>query len=202
MTKLEYGIHPTAIIHPEAIISEKIFVGPNTVIGKCVIGDETIIYGNCYIFDNTTIGKNVTIMPNTTIGGTGYGYEKNEENEFELFPHIGGVQIENNVDIGANTCIDRGTLGNTIIGSGSKIDNLVHIAHNVAIGKNCAIIAHSMIGGSTIINDNSWVAPSSCLRDGISIGKNSIVGLGAVVVKTIPENETWIGNPAKKIERK
>ena len=141
-------------------------------------------------------------MPNTTIGGTGFGYEKNTDGEFELFPHIGGVRIEKNVDIGANTCIDRGTLGNTIIGAGSKIDNLVHIAHNVKIGRNCAIIAHSMIGGSTVINDNCWVAPSACVRDGISIGSNSIIGLGSVVVKPIPDNEVWAGNPARKFEKK
>jgi len=200
--KMKYGIHPTAIIDENAVIAKETFIGPNTVIGNCNIGRGTIIYGNCFLFDNTTIGENVTIMPNTTIGGTGFGYEKNAQGEFELFPHIGGVQIDNNVDIGSNTCIDRGTLGNTIIGSGSKIDNLVHIAHNVIIGKNCAVIAHAMIGGSTVIYDNSWIAPSACLRDGIIIGKNAIVGLGAVVVKNIPENETWMGNPAKKYESK
>lgn len=195
--EIEYSIHSTATVHKNAVIGKNVHIGPNCVIGNCTIGDNTIIYGNVFIFDKVTIGKNVTIMPNTTVGGVGFGYEKNENGEFELFPHIGGVIIEDFVDIGASTCIDRGTLGNTIIGRGTKVDNLVHIAHNVKIGENCAIIAHAMIGGSTIIKSNSWVAPSTALREGISIGANATVGLGAVVLKSIPDNEVWVGNPAK-----
>jgi len=112
---------------------------------------------------------------------------------------VGGVIIEDNVDIGANTCIDRGTLGHTYIKEGAKIDNLVHIAHNVIIGRNTTVIANAMIGGSTIIGDNVWIAPSSTLRDGITIGNSSTVGLAALVTKTIPENEVWAGFPAKLI---
>lgn len=194
--KTVYGIHPSAIISKDAVISDKVYIGPNTVIEKCIIGENVIIHGNCFLFDKVTIGNNVTIMPNTTIGGVGFGYERNEAGEFELFPHLGGVIIEDDVDIGANTAIDRGTLANTIIGSGTKIDNLVHISHNVNIGKNCAIIAHAMIGGSTIIGDDSWVAPTTSIRDGLNIGKNTVVGLGAVVLKNIPDNEVWFGNPA------
>jgi UDP-3-O-[3-hydroxymyristoyl] glucosamine N-acyltransferase len=192
------GIHPSSTIHPEAVIGKNVYIGPNCSIGKSVIGDNTIIHGNVYIFDKVSIGQHVTIMPNSTIGGVGFGYEKNDQGEFELFPHIGGVVIDDFVDIGANTCIDRGTLGNTIIGRGTKVDNLVHIAHNVKIGKNCAIIAHAMIGGSTRIKDDCWVAPTSCIRDGITIGTKATVGLGAVVVKSIPDTEIWIGNPAKQ----
>lgn len=194
--EMGYGIHPSAVINRDAKISDKVYIGPNTVIGKCVIGENVIIHGNCFLFDKVTIGNNVTIMPNTTIGGVGFGYERNETGEFELFPHLGGVIIEDNVDIGANTSIDRGTLANTEIGRGTKIDNLVHISHNVKIGKNCAIIAHAMIGGSTVIGDNSWVAPTTSIRDGLNIGKNTVVGLGAVVLKNIPDNEIWFGNPA------
>ncbi|MBK9222913.1 MAG: UDP-3-O-(3-hydroxymyristoyl)glucosamine N-acyltransferase [Saprospiraceae bacterium] len=195
---ITYGIHPTAIIHEEAQISSKVYIGPNCIIGKCIIGDDVVIYGNCYLFDDVQIGNHTTIMPNSTIGGIGFGYERNADSEFELFPHLGGVIIEDHVDIGANTCIDRGTLGNTIIKSGTKIDNLVHIAHNVVIGKNCAVIALAMIGGSTVIGDNCWVAPASTLRDGIKIGTGSTIGIGALVLKEIPDNETWIGVPAKK----
>ncbi len=192
------GIHPTAVVDDRAQIGNNVYIGPNCTIGNCIIGDNSVIYGNVFIFDNVKIGRHVTIMPNSTIGGVGFGYERNDKEEFELFPHIGGVEIQDFVDIGANTCIDRGTLGNTIIGKGTKIDNLVHIAHNVRIGNNCALIAHAMIGGSTRISDNCWVAPTSCVRDGITIGTKAVVGLGAVVVKPIPDNETWIGNPAKQ----
>lgn len=198
ISKTEFGVHSSCVIDKEAIISKDVYIGPNTVIGKCTIGQNVIIHGNCFLFDKVVIGDNVTIMPNTTIGGVGFGYEKNEEGEFELFPHLGGVIIENDVEIGSNTCIDRGTLGDTFIGRGTKIDNLVHISHNVKIGANSAIIAHAMIGGSTSIDENSWIAPCASVRDRISIGKNTTIGLGSVVVKNIPDNEIWFGNPALK----
>src|SRR5690606_230154 len=124
--------------------------------------------------------RNVTINAGTVIGAEGFGYQRNENGEFEKFPHIGGVIINDNVDVGSNTSIDRGALGNTIIGEGAKIDNLVHIAHNVKVGKHAAVIAHAMIGGSSVIGDYSWVAPNSAIRDQISIGNRVTVGLGAV----------------------
>lgn len=88
--KTVYGIHPSAIINRDAVISDKVYIGPNTVIEKCIIGENVIIHGNCFLFDKVTIGNNVTIMPNTTIGGVGFGYERNEVGEFEFFPHLGG----------------------------------------------------------------------------------------------------------------
>lgn len=194
------GIHPTAVIHPEASISELSYIGPNTYIGKCKIGKGTIIHGNCYLYDNTTIGDYVTIHAGTVIGADGFGYQRNESGEFEKFPHIGGVIIGNNVDIGSNTSIDRGALGNTIIEDGAKIDNLVHIAHNVRVGKHSAVIANTMVGGSTVIGAYSWVAPSVALRDQIQIGDHSTVGMGAVVTKSIPDGETWTGSPAKPLD--
>lgn len=194
------GIHSSAIIHPSAVIHESSYIGPNTYIGNCIIGRNTVIHGNCYLYDNTQVGDNVTIHAGTVIGAEGFGYQRNEKGEFEKFPHIGGVIIGNNVDIGSNTSIDRGALGNTIIGEGAKIDNLVHIAHNVKVGKHSAVIAHAMIGGSTLIGDYSWVAPTVALRDQIAIGDHVTVGMGAVVTKNIPEGETWTGSPAKKLQ--
>lgn len=195
-----WGIHPTAYVHPEAIVNKKSHIGPFTYIGKCEINEGCIIYGHNYIYDNVKIGKNVIIHAGTVIGADGFGYEKNTDGELEKFPHIGGVIIEDDVEIGSNTCIDRGTLGNTQIGYGVKIDNLVHIAHNVIIGKHTAVIANSMIGGSTKIGDYSWIAPSASLRDTIQIGNKVTVGVAAVVTKSIPDNETWTGNPAKPLD--
>ena len=192
-------IHKTAIIHPEASIGSNVSIGVNCYIGKCVINENTEIHGNCYIYDNVFIGKNVTIQANTTIGSEGFGYEKDENGIWEKFPHIGGVVIEDFVEIGSNNTIDRGTIGDTIIRKYAKIDNLVHIAHNVEIGQNSMIIANSMIGGSSKIGSNTWIAPSSTIRDGLVIGNNVVVGMAALVTKNIPNNETWIGNPARKL---
>jgi UDP-3-O-[3-hydroxymyristoyl] glucosamine N-acyltransferase len=133
-------------------------------------------------------------------GPVGFGYSRNEKGELEKFPHLGGVVIEDDVDIGSNTSIDRGTLGNTLIRQGAKIDNLVHIAHNVVVGKHAAVIAHAMIGGSTVIGDYGWVAPSAALMNGIAIGTYATVGLGAVVTKDIPADETWAGIPARPLK--
>lgn len=196
--EIKYQIHPSAIIHPDARIAKNCSIGAFTYIGNCEVKEGTIIDGNCYIYDNVVIGKNVKIKAGVIIGGGGFGYVRNTEGHFEKFPQIGGVIIEDDVEIGSNSCIDRGALGNTIIGEGTKIDNLVQIAHNVVVGKHTAITANSTIAGSTVIGDCTWVAPSATFLDQISIGENVTVGIGSVVTKNIPDNETWIGSPAMK----
>lgn len=198
--KTIFEIHPTTVLHPEAVIHPNVYIGPFNIIGKVIIGENTVIKSHCFIADQTIIGNNVTIQHNSTIGSDGFGYSKNEIGELEKFPHIGGVIIEDFVEIGSNTCIDRGTLGNTIIKKGAKIDNLVHIAHNVEIGENCCIVANAMIGGSTKIENNTWISPSSSLRDGIIVGQGSTLGMGAVLMKSQPSETIWTGNPAKELK--
>ena len=197
--KIEYGIHPTASVHKEAKINEKVYIGPFTYVGKSEIDEGTIIHGNCFVFDNVKIGKNVSINAGSIIGSEGFGYELNEKNEYEKFIHIGGVEIHDNVDIGANTCVVRGALANTIIGEGTKIDNLVHIGHNAIIGKHCIITANNMVGGSVRIEDHSWLGPSSSTLNQLTLAKNSYAGLGSVITKNLPSGEVWAGNPAVPI---
>jgi UDP-3-O-[3-hydroxymyristoyl] glucosamine N-acyltransferase len=194
--KIKFQIHPTAIIHPEAKISENCHIGPFNYIGRCEISEGTVIQSNCFINDNVTIGKNVIIDTGTVIGNDGFGFQRNKDGVLEKFPHIGGVIIKDNVEIGSNSSIDRGSLGYTIIEEGSKIDNLVHISHNVKVGKHCVIIANTVIGGSTVIGDYSWVSPSVTILDQLSTGNKVTIGVGAVVTKNIPDNETWTGSPA------
>jgi len=201
--QVEYKIASSAKIAKEIVIGKRIKIGENVVIEKnCEIGENVIIGNNNVICAGTKIRNNVVIGHNNTIGGVGFGYEKDSKGIFHLIQHLGGVIIEDNVEIGNNTCIDKAVLGDTIIGAGTKVDNLVHIAHNVIIGSNCAIIANSMIGGSTVIKDGAWIAPSAALRDGLYVEKNSVIGLGAVLTKSTSENEIWAGNPAKKFEKK
>ncbi len=191
-------ISPSAVIHENATLDRrKVYIGHFSVIGKCKIGENVVIKNNVVIEDNVIIGNNVVIESGTVIGKDGFGYSKNPlTNEYIKFPHKGKVIIEDDVEIGANTCIDRGALSDTIIKKGSKIDNLVHIAHNVEIGENSIIIAGSVIGGSTKVGKNSWLAPSVTLRNGIDIGENVVVGLGSVVTKDLESDKTYSWFPA------
>jgi len=194
-----YGVHPTAVIHPDAKIDSKVSIGPFCYIGKSQIGEGAVLEGHCYIYDNVTIGRNVMLHAGAVIGGDGFGYSRTKSNSFEKFPHVGGVVVEDDVEIGANACIDRGTLGMTLIKQGAKIDNLVHIAHNVVIGKNAAVIAHSQIAGSVVVGDNAWIAPSATVSNVGTIGEGAYIGIGAVVTQSVNDGEKVFGNPAKPL---
>jgi UDP-3-O-[3-hydroxymyristoyl] glucosamine N-acyltransferase len=197
------GIASTASIAPGVILGDQVTIGHNVVIENgCTIGNHTSIGHNTVIFSHTQIGHHVSIGSNCTIGGNGFGYEKNNEQQYEMLPHIGNVIIHDHVEIAHNVCIDRAVLSSTVLHENVKVDNLVHIAHNVVIGKNSLIIANSMIGGSTVIGENVWVAPSSSIINKITIGNNALVGMGAVVIKPVNEGETVIGNPARPLQKK
>ena len=203
LNKQEYSISKTAVIKNPVIFKNKdlIFIGENVVIEKnVVIGDNVIIDHNSVIKEGTIIKNNVSIGSNCTIGGVGFGYEKNENNEYKLINHIGNVVLKNNVEIGNNSTIDRGVLGSTILYENVKVDNLVHIAHGVIIHKNSMIIANAMIAGSTTIGENSWVAPSSSIINKVNIGEKSVIGMGAVVIKNLDNESTVVGNPARIIK--
>lgn len=193
-------IDSSAIISPEAEINQDVSIGARTFIGKCKIGEGTIIDGNCYIYDNVTIGENVKIKAGAVIGGDGFGYVEDEDGTIIHFPHVGGVIIGNNVSVGSNTCIDRGTLGNTLIEDNVKIDNLVHIAHNVTIKNSCYITANTTIAGSATINEKSWLSPTSTIVDKIKVGSNVTIGAGAVQLRSTRNNVTHVGNPAVSIK--
>lgn len=197
--KLVAQIHPTAFVHEDAIIGENVYVGPFTYIGKCSIGSNCIIWGNCYIQDGVEMHNNVEIHAGCVIGDIGSGYAKKDNGEYVKFPHIGGLILEENVEVGALTYINRGALSDTIVRRGAKIGNAVCIGHNVEIGENTIVIANSVVAGSTKLGKNVYVAHSSTLRNGLEIGDNVTIGMGAVVTKNIENNNTYLGNPAEEI---
>lgn len=181
-------------------IGTNVYIGHNCFIGKDVsIGNDVVIKNNVSIEGKVIIGNNTIIHSGVVIGSDGYGYYQNEEGKNIKVPHYGGVVIGQNVEIGANTCIDRGTLDNTVIGDNVKISNLCHIAHNVEICDNCLITAGSVITGSTIIKENTYIAPGAIIRNQLIVGENSLVGMGAVVIKDIEDNKVVAGVPAKVI---
>ena len=200
--KPEIGIHPTAIIHNEARIGNDVSIGAYCVIGKATIDDGCIIDSYVRIYDDVVIGNHCNIKAGAVIGGAGFGFERDENGNKFRFPQIGSVRIGNDVEIGSQTCIDRGALSDTIIGDHTKINNLCHIAHNNKIGRNVTVTGCVNLSGGNIIEDNVWIAPNSSIVGYVHIGENSTIGMGAVVVKDVPANEVWVGNPARKLEKK
>jgi len=195
-------IHPTAIIDKEAKIGKDVTIGAYCVIGKAVIGDRCNLDSNVRVYDDTVMGKGCVIKSGAVLGGAGFGYERDADGNKFRFPQIGQLIMGDYVEVGANTCIDRGALADTIIGDYTKINNLCHIAHNNKIGRNVSITGCVNVSGSNVIDDDVWIAPNSSIRGWVHIGKGATVGMGAVVVKDIPEGETWVGNPAHKMVRK
>lgn len=197
---LSHFISNSARIDSSVTYSEDIYIGHNVIIESgCTFGKQVFIGHNTVIHSGTIVSDHVKIGCNNTIGSVGFGYEKNEDGEWEVIPHVGNVVIHDRVEIGNNNCIDRAVLGSTVIGSNVKIDNLVHIAHGVKIEKNALIIAHAMIGGSALIGENVWVGPNAAVINKGHIKKDAFIGMSAVVVKPVEENSVVAGNPAKHL---
>ena len=200
-TDIPVKIHPSAVIEEGAFIGKDVTIGANCYIGKnVVIGDNTIIFPNVVIYSNVEIGTNCQIKPGVVIGGSGFGYERDENGIPLHFPHSGKVIIGNNVHIGSNTCIDRATIDSTVIGDNTKIDNLCQIAHNCHIGRNCIITGFCGFCGGTNIGDNCWVGPHSVVYQKLRIENDSKIGIGSVVLRNVKSNTTVLGYPATKLK--
>ncbi len=186
-------------IGKRTILNEDVSIGSGCIIeDDVIIGKGTRIYHNVVIKKGTVIGKYCVIKSGTIIGEEGYGYSINDNNVIHV-PHLGNVIIEDKVEIGSNCSIDRGTMESTIIGEGSKIDNLCHIAHNVEIGKNVMIVAGTIICGSVHIKNGAYIAPGGIIRNQIEIGEQSVVGMGSVVLKDIEHGRIVAGVPARNL---
>jgi UDP-3-O-[3-hydroxymyristoyl] glucosamine N-acyltransferase len=212
------GIHPTAVISPTAKLGNNVAIGAYAIVEDEVsIGDSTVIYGGCYLGYNTKIGADCIIYPHvsirekidigngvivhsgTVIGCDGFGFAAVGGTQ-EKIPQIGTVVVEDDVEIGANVTIDRARFDKTIIGKGTKIDNLVQIAHNVIIGENCTIVAQTGISGSTTLGKGVILAGQVGLAGHIHVGDGAVAAAQAGVTKSIPPNTMVSGYPAKPHE--
>ena len=208
------GIHPSAVIAESAQVADTAYIGPNCVIdGNSTIGDQVVLEANCTVGEHTTLGQAVRLFPNVSVysqckigarvrihsgsvvGSDGYGYVFDQDHHRKI-PQVGGVVIEQDVEIGANVTIDRGSLGDTEIGEGTKIDNLVQIAHNVVIGKHCLIIAQTGIGGSTQIGEFSILAGQAGVVGHIKIGPKAIIASKSAVMSSLEGGRQYMGIPA------
>jgi UDP-3-O-[3-hydroxymyristoyl] glucosamine N-acyltransferase len=213
------GISAHAFVSPKAKLGLNVAVGPFTIIEDgAAIGDNTVIYGGCYIGCNAKLGEKCLIYPHVSvrekieignkviihsgavIGSDGFGFAQVKGIQ-EKIPQIGTVVIENDVEIGANVTIDRARFDKTIIGKGTKIDNLVQIAHNVVVGENCVIVAQAGVSGSTILGKNVTLAGQAGLVGHIHIGDGAVVGAQGGVTKSVPANTFVSGYPARPHEQ-
>jgi UDP-3-O-[3-hydroxymyristoyl] glucosamine N-acyltransferase len=213
------GIHPSAVIHPTATIAENVHIAENvTVKAHAAIGKGSRIGAGCVISDNVHIGEHCLLHPNVTlyanvttghrvilhsgcvIGSDGFGYAPGPRGAMKIH-HLGSVKLGDDVEIGANTCIDRGTLGNTTIGDRTKIDNLCQIGHNVQIGTDCIIAGRAGISGSVTIGSRVTMGGSCVTVDHITIGDDVTLAGGTGVSKNIPAGETWGGSPAVPVKK-
>lgn len=214
------GIHPTAVISEEAEISDKASIGPYAVIEKGVqiadgvevgancyigkdsrIGENTLLYPRVVLYHQTKVGKNVILHSGVILGGDGFGYADEKEKRIKIL-QIGNVVIEDDVEIGCNSCVDRGTIGSTIIKKGTKIDNLVQVAHNDVVGENVLLCAQVGISGSSVIGNNVILAGQVGVADHVEIGEGAILGAQAGVPdkKKVPPKVIYGGTPARPLQ--
>jgi len=209
------GVHPSAIVGDDARLGADVSVGPRVMIGQGVsIGARTVLSAGVTLGDGVRIGEDCTVHPNVTLypgtvlqdrvqihagavlGSDGFGYTFSNGAHRQI-PHVGGCLIESDVEIGANATIDRGSVGDTVVGAGTKIDNLVHLGHNVRLGKLCLVMAQVGISGSTRIGDGVIIAGQAGLAGHISIGAGARIAGQAGVFGDVPAGETWSGYPAR-----
>ncbi|MEI6083787.1 MAG: UDP-3-O-(3-hydroxymyristoyl)glucosamine N-acyltransferase [Verrucomicrobiota bacterium] len=195
-------IDPTAHIGPHCVIGDRVRIGARSVlsggnhIGRdCQIGTDVCLFPNVVIYAQTQIGNRVAIHAGTVIGSDGYGYVFDEGRHRKVL-QVGHVIIHDDVEIGANSAIDRGALGPTVIGQGAKIDNLVHIAHNVTIGRHCLVMGQSGFAGSTRLGDYCVIAAQAGIAGHLTLGQQATVGAKSGVMRDIPDKGTVLGYPA------
>jgi UDP-3-O-[3-hydroxymyristoyl] glucosamine N-acyltransferase len=206
------GIHPSAVVADSAVIHASAHIGANCVVGErvvigarcallggnhvrrdCELGDDVVLHPNVVLYPKTKLGNRVQIHAGTVIGSDGYGYVFDQGRHHKM-PQVGRVVIGDDVEIGANTAVDRGALGPTVIGAGTKIDNLVHVAHNVSFGRHCLIMGQSGFAGSTSLGDYCVVASQS---GHLTLGPQATIGAKSGVMRDVPAKGTVLGIPAQ-----
>ncbi len=196
--KVKFG--KNVLLGKNVQIGNNSFIGHNTIIESNVKIGKNCFVGSNVIIKKTLMGNNVSVLDGAIIGKKGFGFLPNKEKNIR-YPHIGMVIIGNNVEVGCNNTIDRGSLSNTIIGDNCYLDNQIHIAHNVKIGKNCIIAAQVGFAGSSIIGDNVMIGGQAGISGHLNIGNNVQIAGGSGVIKDIPANSKVMGYPAKDIRK-
>jgi UDP-3-O-[3-hydroxymyristoyl] glucosamine N-acyltransferase len=193
----EVSIGPFVTIGRDAVIGDRTDIGPGTVIGSGVtIGNDCSIGPSCTLLRGAVVGNRVRLHAGVRLAVDGFGYASGPDGPVKI-PQVGRCVIEDDVEIGANSTVDRGSLGDTAIGAGTRIDNLVHIGHNCRIGRNCFIVAQVGIAGSSVVEDGARLAGQVGLAGHLTVGAGAAVGAQSGVMTDIPAGEVWSGYPAR-----
>lgn len=200
---VEPGIATTAVVHPTATIDPTAHLGEFTVVGPgVVVGARTEIRNHVVLAANVRLGSDCLIKSHAVIGEEGFGIDADADGNNVRLPHLGSVVLGDSVEVGNFTTICSGTISPTEVGDFTKVDDHVHISHNCRIGRNVIITACAEVSGSVTIGDRAWLGPNCSVIQGLSIGADSLVGIGAVVTKSVGASEVHFGNPARKIRDK
>jgi len=192
----DMSVYPSVTIGDRCSIGDRVILYPGVSVGEeSTIGEDSILHPNVSIYPRTTIGKRVILHAGVVIGSDGFGYAKDGKKNIKV-PQVGTVEIEDDVEIGANTTVDRATLGKTLIRRGVKIDNLVQVAHNVVIGEDSIVVAQVGISGSTKLGSNVTVGGQAGFVGHISIGDNVMIGAQSGVMNDLASNQAYTGSPA------
>jgi UDP-3-O-[3-hydroxymyristoyl] glucosamine N-acyltransferase len=184
-------------IGPNVVLGENVTIYPNvTILDECTIGKNTVIWPGSVVRERCHLGTDCIVHPNATIGADGFGFRPCPERGLVKIPQIGNVVIGNWVEIGANTCVDRGKFSSTVLGDGCKIDNLVQIGHNSILGKFCIMAGNSGLAGSVTLGNGVIIGGSASIKDHTTIGDGAIVGAGSGVTADIPAGKMMLGYPA------
>ena len=203
--QISHGLHPTAIVHPTANVASDVQIGPGTVVSAGVrIGAGCRIGARVVLEQGISLGERVTVQAGAVLGSFGFGYARRPSGSYLLFPQQGTLCIEDDVEIGANSTIDRGALGETRIGAGTKIDNLVHIGHNCRVGRNVILAAQTGISGSTVVEDGAILGGQVGIGEHATVGAGVILGGGAGVLsnkKLFGAGQVFWGRPAQPLRQ-
>lgn len=200
---VEPGIAGTAVVHRTASIAPSASIGEFTVIGRdAVIGEGVEVRHHAIVAAGVRIGAGSLIKSHAVIGEEGFGIDKDEHGNNIRLPHLGSVVIGEQVEVGNFTTVCSGTISPSRVGDYTKIDDHVHIAHNVQIGRNVIITACAEVSGSVVIEDEVWIGPNASVIQGLTLGARSLIGMGSVVVKSVPADEVHFGSPARKVRSK
>jgi UDP-3-O-[3-hydroxymyristoyl] glucosamine N-acyltransferase LpxD len=204
ISSLLKDVNKTAEIHQTAVIADEVKIGVLPSIGAFVVIEDDVIIGDNVVLESgvtlksgVRIGDDCRIKTNTVIGTDGFGFEFSEIGQPTRIHHFGGVTVGNNVEIGCNCVIAKGTIDDTCIENDVKIDDLVFIAHNVKIGERSVVIANSEISGSVTIGSDCWISPHVTVLNKVSIGDKAFIGIGSVVIRDVDRGSVVVGNPAK-----